>query len=56
LRVTGAPYHFDEAPVAARLPPPLLGQQTRQILAEAGYTADEIAVLLASGAAAEPNG
>ena len=56
LRVTGAPYHFDGAPVAARQAPPLLGQQTREILTEAGYSADDIEALLASGAAAEPAG
>jgi crotonobetainyl-CoA:carnitine CoA-transferase CaiB-like acyl-CoA transferase len=53
LEVAGAPYHFDGEPVRARLAPPLLGQQTAEILAEAGYTAEEIAVLLASGAAQE---
>jgi len=56
LRVPGAPYHFDGAAVAARLAPPLLGQHTREILAEAGYTDDETAALLASGATAEPAG
>ena len=40
----------------ARLPAPLLGEQTRQVLAEAGFSAGEIAALLASGAAAEPAG
>lgn len=51
LDVSGAPYHFDGEPVRARLAPPLLGQQTEEILAEAGYTADEIAALVAAGAA-----
>ena len=56
LRVPGAPYRFDDAPVEARQAPPLLGQQTREILTEAGYSADDIEALLASGAAAEPVG
>jgi crotonobetainyl-CoA:carnitine CoA-transferase CaiB-like acyl-CoA transferase len=33
---------------AATRPPPLLGEHTRQVLAELGYEEDELAVLLAS--------
>ncbi|MFN8592138.1 MAG: CoA transferase [Thermomicrobiales bacterium] len=51
LQVAGAPYHFDGEAIRARLPPPLLGQQTADILCEAGYSVEEIAALLASGAA-----
>ncbi len=51
LEVSGAPYHFDGEPVRARLAPPLLGQQTADILAEAGYSAAEIEEMVASGAA-----
>jgi crotonobetainyl-CoA:carnitine CoA-transferase CaiB-like acyl-CoA transferase len=51
LRVSGAPYHFDGEPVRARLSPPLLGQQTTEILAEAGYSPEEIDALIATGAA-----
>jgi crotonobetainyl-CoA:carnitine CoA-transferase CaiB-like acyl-CoA transferase len=51
VEVAGAPYHFDGEPVRARLAPPLLGQQTVEILTEAGYDRDEIAALIASGAA-----
>jgi crotonobetainyl-CoA:carnitine CoA-transferase CaiB-like acyl-CoA transferase len=51
VELSGAPYHFDGAPVRARLAPPLLGQQTREILAEAGYSEEEIAVLIDAGAA-----
>jgi crotonobetainyl-CoA:carnitine CoA-transferase CaiB-like acyl-CoA transferase len=50
LEVSGAPYHFDGEPVRARQAPPLLGQQTAEILAEAGYTPAEIEYLIASGA------
>jgi len=51
LRLSGGPYHFDGEPVRARLAPPLLGQQTTEILEEAGYSPEEIAALIASGAA-----
>jgi formyl-CoA transferase len=50
-QVVGAPYHFDGQPVEARHPAPLLGEQTREVLAEAGFSAEEIDALLASGAA-----
>jgi crotonobetainyl-CoA:carnitine CoA-transferase CaiB-like acyl-CoA transferase len=56
LRVSGAPYHFDGEPVRARLAPPLLGQQTAEILAEVGYSQEEIASLIASGAAQADDG
>ena len=56
LRVSGAPYHFDGEPVRARLAPPLLGQQTTEILAEVGYSQEEIASLIASGAAQADDG
>jgi crotonobetainyl-CoA:carnitine CoA-transferase CaiB-like acyl-CoA transferase len=49
--VSGAPYHFDGEPVRARLAPPLLGQQTTEILAEVGYSPEEIEALITSGAA-----
>jgi crotonobetainyl-CoA:carnitine CoA-transferase CaiB-like acyl-CoA transferase len=51
LEVAGAPYHFDGEPVRARHAPPLLGQQTAEILAEIGYSSEEIAALIDSGAA-----
>jgi formyl-CoA transferase len=51
LELSGAPYHFDGEPVRARQAPPLLGEQTKEVLREAGYSDDEIAELIASGAA-----
>ncbi len=51
LRLSGGPYHFDGEPVRARLAPPLLGQQTAEILEEVGYSEEEIDALIASGAA-----
>ena len=47
LRLSGAPYHFDGEPVRARRPPPLLGQQTTEILTEVGYSPEEINALIA---------
>ncbi len=54
MKATGGPYHFDGEAVSARRPAPLLGEQTREILAEAGFSEEEIAGMIASGAAAEP--
>jgi crotonobetainyl-CoA:carnitine CoA-transferase CaiB-like acyl-CoA transferase len=53
--VAGAPYHFDNEPVTARIAAPLLGEQTRAVLAEAGFSGEEIDALLASGAAQSPS-
>ncbi len=51
LTLTGFPYTFSGAELDMTAPP-LLGQHTAEILAEAGYSPAEIAALLASGAAA----
>ena len=50
VQVTGFPYHFHGTPLAMRLPPPLLGQHTAEVLAEVGYSGEEIATLVESGA------
>jgi len=47
--VPGNPINFSEMPVQYRLPPPLLGRHTEEILSGLGYTAEEIARLRASG-------
>jgi crotonobetainyl-CoA:carnitine CoA-transferase CaiB-like acyl-CoA transferase len=45
----GLPYKLSVTPASIRSAPPLLGEHSAQILAELGYTADEIAALGASG-------
>jgi crotonobetainyl-CoA:carnitine CoA-transferase CaiB-like acyl-CoA transferase len=54
LRVTGVPIHLHGTPGSVRLAPPVLGQHTREILAEVGYSAAQIAELEALGAARAP--
>jgi crotonobetainyl-CoA:carnitine CoA-transferase CaiB-like acyl-CoA transferase len=50
LTLTGFPYSFSDAELEIRQAPPLLGQHTEEILFEAGYSAEEIAEMLQSGA------
>jgi crotonobetainyl-CoA:carnitine CoA-transferase CaiB-like acyl-CoA transferase len=52
IRTTGIPLYFDKTPGSVtRLMPPLLGENTREVLAESGFAEAEIAALLESGAA-----
>jgi crotonobetainyl-CoA:carnitine CoA-transferase CaiB-like acyl-CoA transferase len=50
LRMLASPLHLSQTPATYRLPPPLLGQHTDQVLSELGYSPAEVAALHASGA------
>jgi crotonobetainyl-CoA:carnitine CoA-transferase CaiB-like acyl-CoA transferase len=53
LQITGAPLHLGRTPAAVRRAPPVLGEHTREILKEIGYTKSEVENLLSDGTAAE---
>ncbi|QPF75796.1 CoA transferase [Roseateles sp. DAIF2] len=50
LRLVASPMKLSATPVSYRLAPPLLGQHSDEILAEAGWSAAEIAALREQGA------
>lgn len=50
LRVLGSPIHVQGVAPGPQVPPPLLGEHTQALLAELGYSADDIAALREEGA------
>ncbi|MGD8807501.1 MAG: CoA transferase [Chloroflexota bacterium] len=50
LRMLANPIHFSETPPTYARHPPLLGQHTEEVLAEAGYSSAEITTFQADGA------
>ncbi len=51
IRAVGNPVKMSATPAGLRLPPPALGEHTREVLTSAGYSAAEIEALLARGVA-----
>ena len=52
VRTPALPIKFGATPADYRLAPPMVGQHSRELLAEAGYSAAEIQALFAQGVAA----
>ena len=52
LRTLGAPVKLSRTPLTADRPAPVLGQHTREILGEVGYTGAEVSELQAAGVVA----
>ena len=48
LKLTDPPLRFSKSPSSIRTMPPTLGQQSQEILSEAGFSADEIDELIAA--------
>jgi crotonobetainyl-CoA:carnitine CoA-transferase CaiB-like acyl-CoA transferase len=51
--VTGVPIRFYDTPGSIRRHPPLLGEHTREILEEVGYSPEDIDALAAAGLVAD---
>ena len=51
-RAVGCPVHFSATPARVDRPAPLLGQHTREVLRESGYSDAEIDAFVAAGVVA----
>ena len=56
VRQIGNPVKLSETPAAAPRPAPAIGADTEAVLAESGFSPEEISALIESGAAAGPGG
>ena len=54
LRLIGVPWKLSRTPAAIRRPPPLHSQHLHEILELAGYSGEEVAALIDSGAVTSP--
>lgn len=45
IKLVGSPFHLSETPVSYRLPPPVMGQHTDEVLQSLGLSASELADL-----------
>jgi len=52
MKAVGIPWKMSESPGEIRLPPPLLGQHTQEVLQTEGFTKERIADLRNTGAIA----
>ena len=48
-KALGCPVHFSATPASVTRPAPMLGEHTREVLAEAGYSAGDIDAFVAEG-------
>jgi crotonobetainyl-CoA:carnitine CoA-transferase CaiB-like acyl-CoA transferase len=53
-KALGCPVHFSATPTSITRPAPMLGEHTREVLADAGYASSEIEAFLAEGVVAAP--
>jgi crotonobetainyl-CoA:carnitine CoA-transferase CaiB-like acyl-CoA transferase len=49
IRVLANPLQYDDTPISIRRAPPLLGEHTREVLGEAGYSEEALKALLDAG-------
>jgi crotonobetainyl-CoA:carnitine CoA-transferase CaiB-like acyl-CoA transferase len=54
IKVVGPPIHFSETPCTLRMPCPELGEHTHEVLAELGYSNDEVSRLIDEKVCADP--